>query len=129
MGRVLFVCVENAGRSLMAEAFMKKYAPNARAVSAGTRPASSPNDTVVRAMEEVGIKIDKTPAALTPEMLWDDGRVVNMGCVDSKECPALFVDEVDDWAIPDPKGKSLDEVRRIRDMIEKRVKEMAGLPD
>ena len=129
MADVLFVCVENAGRSLMAEAFMKKYAPHVRAASAGTRPAARPNDVVVQAMREVGIEIDKTPAALTSEMLEGGARVVNMGCMDRQECPALFVDDVADWAIPDPKGLDMREVRRIRDMIEAKVREMAGCVD
>ena len=126
---VLFVCVENAGRSLMAEAFMKKYAPHARVASAGTRPAALPNDVVVQAMREVGIELDKTPVALTSEMLRGDARVVNMGCMDHQECPALLVDDMADWAIPDPKGRDIREVRRIRDMIEARVREMAGCTD
>lgn len=129
MDGVLFVCVENAGRSLMAEAFMKKYAPHVRVASAGTRPAARPNETVVRVMREVGIEVDKTPAALTAEMLQSGSRVVNMGCMDSSECPALFVDGVDDWAMPDPKGQTMEQVRRIRDMIEARVRELAGRPD
>ena len=122
----MFVCVENAGRSLMAEAFMKKYAPHAHVASAGTRPAARPNDVVVQAMREVGITLEKTPSALTPEMLKGDTRVVNMGCLDRQECPALFVDDVADWAMPDPKDQDIREVRRIRDMIEARVREMAG---
>ena len=97
--------------------------------SAGTRPATRPNDVVVRAMREVGIELDKTPAALTYEMLKGGARVVNMGCVDRQECPALFVDDVADWAIPDPKGRDMQEVRCIRDMIEVRVREMAGCID
>ena len=129
MDSVLFVCVENAGRSLMAEAFMKKYAPYVRVASAGIRPAIRPNGMVVRAMREAGIDVDKTPAALTAEMLRSGARVVNMGCMDSSECPALFVDGVDNWAMPDPKGQTMEEVRRIRDMIDARVREMAGRTD
>lgn len=129
MKSVLFVCVENAGRSLMAEAFMKKYAPHVRVASAGTRPATRPNDVVAQAMREVGIELDKTPTALTSEMLKGGARVVNMGCMDRQECPALFVDDVADWAIPDPKGRDIQEVRRIRDMIEARVKGMARCID
>lgn len=129
MESVLFVCVENAGRSLMAEAFMKKYAPHVRVASAGTRPATRPNNVVVQAMREVGIELDKTPAALTPKMLKGGALVVNMGCMDRQECPALFADDAADWAIPDPKGRDIQYVRRIRDMIEARVKEMAGCID
>lgn len=124
-GTVLFVCVENAGRSLMAEAFMRRYAPHVRVASAGTQPAGRPNETVVLAMKEVGIDITKRPEALTGEMVRGYSRVVNMGCMDREACPALFADEVDDWGIPDPKGKSMEEVRRIRDMIEQKVSALA----
>lgn len=122
--KVLFVCVENAGRSLMAEAFMKKYAPHMAVSSAGTRPAPEPNGMVVRAMAEAGVDVRATPKAITAGML-RDSVVVNMGCVDQKSCPALFVDGVYDWGIPDPRGKDLGEVRRIRDMIDARVRELA----
>ena len=125
-GTVLFVCVENAGRSLMAEAFMRRYAPHVRVASAGTQPAGRPNEMVVLAMKEVGIDITKRPEALTGEMIQGSSKkVVNMGCMDKEACPALFVDEVDDWGIPNPKGKSIEEVRRIRDMIEQRVRSLA----
>ena len=129
MESVLFVCVENAGRSLMAETFMRRYAPHVKVASAGTRPAARPNHAVVQAMQEVGIKIDKTPTALAPHMLEGSTRVVNMGCMDRQECPALFVDDVADWSIPDTKGQTIQEVRRIRDIIQAQVKEMAGYPD
>lgn len=122
---VLFVCVENAGRSLMAEAFMRRYAPHVAVASAGTRPAGQPNGVVVQAMREVGIDVIKTPQALTGEMMGSSSRVINMGCMDREACPALFVEEVDDWGIPDPKGKSIEEVRKIRDLIEARVRDLA----
>ena len=121
---MLFVCVENAGRSLMAEAFLKKYAPHVRARSAGTCPAERPNPVVVEAMREVGIVIDAKPQSLTTKMVEDAACVVNMGCMDSESCPALFVGGVQDWAMPDPRGKGIEDVRKIRDAIEERVKEM-----
>ena len=122
---ILFVCVENAGRSLMAEAFMRRYAPHVSVASAGTRPAGRPNGVVVQAMREVGIDVTKTPQALTGEMMGSSSRVINMGCMDREACPALFVEEVDDWGIPNPKGKSIEEVRKIRDLIEARVRDLA----
>lgn len=124
MKDVLFVCIENTGRRLMVESFMKKYAPHIQVANACIRPIPHPNDVVVQATEEAGIKIDKTTTSLTRDMT--NGHVVNMGRIDRQECPALFVENMDDWAIPDPKDKSIEEVRRIRDMIEERVKEMAG---
>ena len=122
---ILFVCVENAGRSLMAEAFMRRHAPHVAVASAGTRPAGRPNGVVVQAMREVGIDVAKTPQALTGGMIDSSSRVVNMGCIDKEACPALFVDGVDDWGIPDPKGRSIEEVRKIRDLIEARVRDLA----
>ena len=124
-GTVLFVCVENAGRSLMAEAFMRRHAPHVRVASAGTRPAGQPNGTVIQAMKEVGIDISGRPRALTGEMIRGSSVVVNMGCMDREACPALFVEGIDDWGIPDPKGRPIQEVRRIRDMIEQRVRVLA----
>ncbi|WP_100182651.1 arsenate reductase ArsC [Candidatus Nitrosotenuis aquarius] len=125
MKKILFVCVENAGRSQMAEAFFRKYAPDKfYASSAGTKPSSKVNPMVVEAMKEVGINLqDNTPKSLTNEML-SDSVAVNMGCMDKESCPALFVKDVLDWNISDPKGKSISEVRKIRDQIELKVLEL-----
>ena len=124
--KILFVCVENAGRSQMAEAFFRKYAPESFHVSsAGTNPSSKVNPIVSQVMKEVGINLDaNTPKSLTNEMIGDSTQAVNMGCMDKESCPALFVDDVLDWSIPDPKGKSIDEVRKIRDEIEFKVKNL-----
>ena len=123
MKKILFVCVENAGRSQMAEAFFKKYAPNQfQVISAGTKPSQNVNPTVAKVMDEIGINIqDKVPQSLSSAML-DDSTVINMGCIDKESCPALFVNDVIDWGIDDPKGKSIEEVRVIRDHIEDKVK-------
>ena len=123
--KVLFVCVENAGRSQMAEAFFRKYAPkNFLANSAGTNPSSSINPIVSHVMKEVGINIaNNSPKSLSNNMI-DSSLTVNMGCMDKKSCPALFVKDVLDWGIEDPKGKSIEQVRQIRDEIEIKVKEL-----
>ncbi|MCV0373475.1 MAG: arsenate reductase ArsC [Nitrosarchaeum sp.] len=125
MKKVLFVCVENAGRSKMAEAFFKRYAQNKfEATSAGTNPSQKTNPVVVKAMSEIGIDIDhQTPQRLSDEML-SDSVVVNMGCMGQESCPALFVRDIINWNIPDPKGKSIDEIRIIRDTIDLNVKEL-----
>lgn len=125
MKKILFVCVENAGRSQMAEAFFRKYASDKfHAVSAGTKPSSKVNRVVAQVMKEVEIDIENnTPKSLSNDML-NDSIAVNMGCVDKESCPALFVKDVLDWNISDPKGKSIDEVRKIRDQIEIKVKEL-----
>lgn len=124
--RILFVCVENAGRSQMAEAFFRKYAPSRfQASSAGTKPSSKVNPMVSKVMMEVGIDVEsQQPKSLSADMLESSGVTVNMGCMDRESCPALFVKDVLDWNISDPKGKSLEEVRKIRDEIEIKVKEL-----
>ena len=125
---ILFICVENAGRSQMAEGFFNKYAPKGyRALSAGTRPASQINPLAVQAMQEVGIDISKNKSKIiTDDMIRDSAKAVNMGCMDQSECPVLFMGNVVDWGIEDPKGKPIEKVRQIRDDIQKRVKEIAA---
>ena len=125
---ILFVCVENAGRSQMAEGFFnRKYAPKGyRAISAGTRPASQINPVAVQVMNEVGINISgQKSKIITEDMIRSSEKSVNMGCIDKAECPMLFINNVVDWGIEDPKGKSVEKVREIRDEIERRVKEIA----
>lgn len=124
---ILFVCVENAGRSQMAEAFFRKYAPEGyTAASAGTRPTSQVNAIAVEAMKEVGIDISRQkPKIIDEDMIKSSAQAVNMGCMDHTECPMLFINNVIDWGIDDPKGQPIERVRQIRDEIEKRVKELA----
>ena len=123
MENVLFVCVENAGRSQMAEAFFRKYAPaKYNVISAGTAPSSQLNSVVVEVMKEVGIDMtQQSPKILSDEMIASSSKTINMGCMDKESCPALFVNDVLDWNISDPKEKSVDDVRKIRDQILKEV--------
>jgi len=125
MKTVLFVCVGNSGRSQMAEAFLNDLVNGkARAISAGTKPASAVDPRTIEVMREVGIDISAArPKALTMEMLDQADRVVTMGCGTEGVCPASFV-ETEDWQLEDPKGKSLEEIRRIRDEIKTRVKRL-----
>ena len=120
---ILFVCVENAGRSQMAEAFFKKYAPGKfYAASGGTIPSTQLNPLVIQVMKEIGIDMnDHKPKLLSNSMIKNSSKTVNMGCMDKKSCPALFVKDVLDWNILDPKEKSLDDVRKIRDQIKYEV--------
>jgi len=124
---ILFVCVENAGRSQMAEGFFNKQPPRGyRAISAGTRPAGKTNPLAVQAMREIGIDITKQKSKMiTDDMIRDSAKAINMGCMDRTECPLLFLNNPIDWAIEDPKDKAMEKVREIRDEIEKRVKELA----
>lgn len=123
---VLFVCVQNAGRSQMAEGFFRKYAQkDYETISAGTVPTSQINPIAVEVMKEVGIDISsQKPKDLTEDMMRDATTIVNMGCMDDKYCPALFLPKVIDWGIEDPKDKPIEKVREIRDEIEKRVLEI-----
>lgn len=121
--KILFVCVENAGRSQMAEGFFRKHAPSGyEPQSAGTEPTSAINPLAIDVMKEIGIDIsNQQPKIISDSMIQQSFRVVNMGCMNKESCPALSVQNVLDWAIPDPKGKPLDEVQQIRDLIEKRI--------
>jgi arsenate reductase (thioredoxin) len=125
---VLFVCVENAGRSQIAEGFFKKYAPKGFKVqSAGTKPVSQINPIAVHAMREVGIDISTQKSKeITEDMIRNSDPIVNMGCMDKSFCPTLFIPKVIEWNLPDPKGQPIEEVREIRDEIEKRVKELVA---
>jgi arsenate reductase len=122
MKTVLFVCVHNAGRSQMAEAFFNQLAKGrVVAISAGTRPVEQVNSMVVAVMREVGIEIGKQkPRSLTVEMLESADRVITMGCNVEEACPASFV-PTEDWELDDPEGKSIEEVRQIRDRVRARV--------
>jgi len=123
MKTILFVCVHNSGRSKMAEAFFNKLTGGkARALSAGTQPADKVNPTVVEAMKEVDIDIRSRPKMLTVDMVEKADKMITMGCGAEAEavCPASFI-ETEDWALEDPKEKSLQQVRKIRDQIQTKV--------
>ncbi|MGB8938605.1 MAG: arsenate reductase ArsC [Candidatus Nitrosopolaris sp.] len=96
---VLFVCVENAGRSQMAEGFFMKYSPEGyEPLSAGTRPVSSIDPLAIEVMREVGIDISKQRSKiLTEDMMRKSTFRVNMGCVEKESCPTLFIHNVIDW--------------------------------
>jgi arsenate reductase (thioredoxin) len=125
---VLFVCVENAGRSQIAEAFFRKYAPKGYlAISAGTRPAAEINPLAVEVMRELGIGISKQKSKVITDNMTRNADVrVNMGCIDKEACPTLFIHDLIEWGIEDPKGKPIEKVREIRDEIEQRVRQLAA---
>ena len=120
--QVLFVCVHNAGRSQMAAALLERHAGGrVRVRSAGSEPAENVNPAAVEAMREVGIDL----AAAVPKRLEDDAVraadvVITMGCGDA--CPVYPGKRYEDWQIEDPAGKPVEEVRRIRDEIDTRVR-------
>ncbi|MCX5995108.1 MAG: arsenate reductase ArsC [Chloroflexi bacterium] len=123
MKKILFVCVHNAGRSQMAEAFFNHYAKGkAQAFSAGTHYASRIDPTVVEAMAERGIDIsNKRPKMLTLEMQVDTDKIITMGCGEKCIYPGTSF-PTEDWQLEDPEGKPIEQVRAIRDKIETKVK-------
>jgi|SRR3990172_9132655 len=127
MSEVLFVCVHNAGRSQVAEAFFNRLARERglelRAESAGTEPAEWVHPEVAAAMQEVGIELwPKKPRSLTNALVRGAERVITMGCApDATSCPAIVLKQVEDWELPDPHGEPLHRVREIRDEIRRRV--------
>ena len=125
MSRVLFVCVQNAGRSQMAEALFTAAADGRHeARSAGTAPAAHVHPEVVEVMRELGVDLgERVPHRLEQaDAEWAD-VVVTMGCGDA--CPYIPGKRYIDWELTDPKGLPLDEVRRIRDEIAGRTGELA----
>ena len=126
--KLLFVCVENAGRSQMAESFAKRK--GFEASSAGTQPAVTVNPAVAEAMAEKAFNFTmKKPKMLTIEMIDNADMVIPMGCSVEKVCPRPMLERMNkklvDWNLEDPKGKPLPEVRKIRNEIERRVDELA----
>ena len=126
MKKILFVCVENAGRSQMAEAFAKKYGADRFIISsAGNKPAEKVNPTVVEVMKEKGIDISNNkPKLITFQMANEVDLIVTMGCNDQGICPGPFFKPTIDWKLEDPKGKPIEKVREIRDQIEHQVQEL-----
>jgi arsenate reductase len=125
MKKVLFACVHNAGRSQMAAAFFNALADpvRARAISAGTAPASRVHPEVVEVMREVGIDLSGvSPQKLTADFAHGAALLVTMGC--GEQCPLVPGMRRDDWLLEDPKGQSLDAVRRIRDDVHEHVRQL-----
>ena len=122
MKRALFVCIGNAGRSQMAQAFFERLGGEAR--SAGSRPATELDQSVVDAMQDAGIDISaRRPKGFTDaDVEWAD-VIVTMGCGDV--CPVFPGKRYIDWDLPDPVSLSADEVRTLRDDIERRIGDLA----
>lgn len=119
--KILFLCRRNAGRSQMAQAFFEQMAPGHQATSAGSDPAEAVHPEVIHVMKEIGIDLsDRKPHRVDKAMLDQADHVISMGCDDPAVCeyPGR---KVEDWALEDPSGKPIDEVRRIRDEIQYRV--------
>jgi protein-tyrosine-phosphatase len=120
---VLFVCVQNAGRSQMAAALLKRAAGVAVKVrSAGSRPADRVHPVVAEAMAEIGIELKSEPTQLSDEAVHAADVVITMGCGDA--CPTYPGKRYEDWDLQDPSDARLADVRVIRDAIERRVGEL-----
>lgn len=122
MKTVLFACVRNAGRSQMAAAWFNALADatKARAISAGTQPASHVHPEVLAAMKEVGIDLSKvTPTLLSDDLARSATMLITMGC--GEACPVVPGVRRDDWPLEDPKDKPIARVREIRDDVKARV--------
>ena len=126
MARALFVCLHNAGRSQMSAALFERAADGRHtAASAGTEPAERVHPEVVAVMREIGIDLAvREPRLLTRELAERADVVVTMGCGD--ECPYIPGKRHLDWELPDPKGRSLEEVRALREEIAARVSALVG---
>ena len=127
--RIAFVCVQNAGRSQMATAFAEAMVAerdlDVEIVTGGTRPAEHVHEAVVDAMRGVGIDVsDRTPREITPGELADCDYAITMGCSAEDVCPATWGGESRDWDLDDPDGRPFDEVRAIRDEVERRVRDL-----
>ena len=122
MTTVAFVCVHNAGRSQMAAGFARALAPaTVTVLSGGTEPAKAVNPTVVAVMKERGIDLSTAqPHKLTYDEAMSADYFITMGCSQDEACPAGFRGDTRDWQLEDPKGKSIEQIRGIRDEIEKR---------
>ena len=121
---VLFVCVHNAGRSQMAAGLAQLRSGHRVSVrSAGSQPADALNPTVVEAMREIGVDLSQElPKQLTDDVVRAADVVITMGCGDA--CPVYPGKRYEDWELDDPAGQDLDTVRRIRDEIDARVREL-----
>jgi len=121
---VLFVCVHNAGRSQMAAALLAHHARGrVRVRSAGSAPADQINPAVVEAMAELGIDLSRNvPTKLLTDQVAASDVVITMGCGDT--CPIYPGKRYENWDLPDPAGRSIDEVRPIRDEIDRRVRDL-----
>jgi arsenate reductase (thioredoxin) len=119
---VLFVCVHNAGRSQMAASLLERHAEGRVVVrSSGSAPADEINPAVAEAMREVGIDLSEAkPKGLTDDAVRDADVVITMGCGDA--CPVYPGKRYEDWELPDPSGRPVEEVRPIRDEIDRRVR-------
>jgi arsenate reductase len=122
--KILFVCVHNSCRSQIAEGFTSLYGNDIVEVkSGGTEVAKNVDSLVIQVMNEKGIDISKNKPKIVESWAWAD-RIVVMGCDAEESCPAKFLSNLENWDIENPKGKSIKAYRKVRDIIENKVKEL-----
>ena len=122
--KILFVCIENAGRSQMAQGFAEAFGKGkVQVYSAGSRPSSHIDPLAIEVMKEKGIDLSgRRPKGLNDLPSVEMDYLITMGCEET--CPAVPAKKIIEWEIADPTGKPIDEVRRIRDMLEDKVKRL-----
>jgi arsenate reductase len=122
--KIVFICVENARRSQMAQAFAKKIGRGRLEVySAGSHPSSRIDPLVIEVMKEKGIDLSvKRPKGLNDLPPIEMDYLITMGCEET--CPAVLAKKIIEWEIPDPKGKSVDFFREVRDLVEDKVRNL-----
>ena len=121
--RIAFICVENARRSQMAQGFAEVFGQGSVEVhSAGSRPSTQIDPLVIEVMKEKGIDLTaKRPKGLNDLPPIEMDYLITMGC--EEVCPAVLAKKIIEWKIPDPKGKSIDFFREVRDLIENKVRD------
>ncbi|OGQ11266.1 MAG: hypothetical protein A2026_09375 [Deltaproteobacteria bacterium RBG_19FT_COMBO_46_12] len=121
--RIAFICVENARRSQMAQGFAEVFGQGSVEVhSAGSRPSAQIDPLVIEVMKEKGIDLTaKRPEGLNDLPPIEMDYLITMGC--EEVCPAVLAKKIIEWKIPDPKGKSIDFFREVRDLIENKVRD------
>ncbi|MCS7095832.1 MAG: arsenate reductase ArsC [Candidatus Bathyarchaeota archaeon] len=123
---MLFICVENSFRSQIAEAYFNRYAPKGwNAVSAGLTPADKVHPNAVRLMLEEGIDISRKKPRLITRELQEKAEIAVIVC-GGEACPIVYTGKVEQWNLPDPAKMSLEDARKVRDEIKRRVMELAA---
>jgi len=121
--KILFVCVQNASRSQMAQGFAEAFGKEVEVYSAGSHPSSHINPLAIEVMKEKNIDLSgRRPKGLSDLPPVEMDYLITMGCEET--CPAVPARKVIEWQIPDPRGRPIDEIRKIRDMLEAKVKEL-----
>lgn len=126
MKKVLFVCVGNSARSIIAEALFNAMAPEGwKALSGGTKPARRISEDAIAVLDEIGVKVEKErPSLLAQEPVKNAEIGITMGCGVEDECPVLFTPIKEDWDLDDPKGQPIEKFRKIRDETKRRVERL-----